>query len=38
LERYGFRFLRAQLHMWRGQAYPARQRAMIYGQASFMVG
>jgi predicted N-acetyltransferase YhbS len=38
LERYGFRFLRSQLHMWRGQAYPARQRAMIYGQTSFMVG
>ena len=38
LERYGFRFLRTQLHMWRGRAYPARQRAMIYGQASFMVG
>jgi predicted N-acetyltransferase YhbS len=37
-ERYGFRFLRTQLHMWRGQAYPVRQRAMIYGQASFMVG
>jgi predicted N-acetyltransferase YhbS len=38
MERYGFGFLRTQMHMWRGQAYPARQRAMIYGQASFMVG
>ena len=38
LQRYGFHFLRAQLHIWRGRAYPARERAMIYGQASFMVG
>ncbi|MEW5717418.1 MAG: GNAT family N-acetyltransferase [Chloroflexota bacterium] len=38
LERYGFQFERAQTHMWRGEAYPARQRALIYGQASFMVG
>ncbi len=38
LERYGFQFVRAQTHMWRGQVYPARQRALIYGQASFMVG
>jgi predicted N-acetyltransferase YhbS len=38
LTRYGFQFFRAQTHMRRGKAYPARQRELIYGQASFAIG